>query len=49
MIIVAKVAQTKIGIFINDMPGHLIFKMVTKKFIPEIKVPAPEIWTLQSQ
>ena len=37
--IVAKDAQTKIGIFISVMPGQRIFKIVTKKVNPRKQAP----------
>ena len=48
-IIVTKTDQIKMGILIRVIPGQRIFKIVTKKLIPESKVPTPEICTLQSQ
>ena len=37
------------GIFIKVIPGQRIFKIVTKKLIPDNKLPTPAIWTLQIQ
>ena len=48
-IIAQRTLQTKIGIFIKVIPGQRIFKMVTKKLIPESVVPTPAICKIQIQ
>ena len=35
--------QVNIGIFISFMPGARIFRIVTMKLIPVVKLPIPEI------
>ncbi len=45
----ANAAQTKMGIFIRVMPGQRILKIVTKKLMPEIKLPTPAICTVHIQ
>ena len=44
-----KQLQTKIGIFISVMPGQRIFKIVTKKLMPDMVLPMPAICTIQIQ
>ncbi|MNI99135.1 hypothetical protein D3C73_1581400 [compost metagenome] len=40
---VTKVVQANRGIRINVIPGALMLMMVTRKLIPPIRVPMPEI------
>lgn len=48
-IILHRDVQTNIGIFISVIPGARIFKTVTRKLMPESKLPRPEICKLHIQ